>query len=242
MAYHEMKEFEAAETAYHQSLQIEVRQGNRAGEADSLGQLGNLYNAMGRVEEAVALLRQTAEIYMVLNNLAGEGQTRNNIALRLIKLNRLDDARTELLRAIECKTPYGHVATPWTTFATLSNLEHTVGNSKAATQARQKAITTYLSYRRDGGENLSGSKTPQLIALISQAIQNGETAAATQQLAELQQHPNLPDYLKTLIPTLQQILSGNRETSLAEDPGLDFDDTVELKLLLEQLAEEAPPP
>src|SRR5262249_13614221 len=46
-------QLELAERAYRQSLMIEVQQKNLAGEADSLIELGNLYDDMGRLEEAV---------------------------------------------------------------------------------------------------------------------------------------------------------------------------------------------
>ena len=43
MVYQDMGEAEAAEDAYRQSLAIEVQLGNVAGQASTLGQLGNLY-------------------------------------------------------------------------------------------------------------------------------------------------------------------------------------------------------
>ena len=39
--------YDAAEKAYQESLKIEVQRGNRAGSADTLGELGNLYGRMG---------------------------------------------------------------------------------------------------------------------------------------------------------------------------------------------------
>ncbi len=53
-----------AETAYLRSLSIEMQAGNIRGEADSRGQLGNLYNLMpGCREDAVAYYIHAAEIY-----------------------------------------------------------------------------------------------------------------------------------------------------------------------------------
>jgi hypothetical protein len=47
--------------------------------------------------------------------------------------------------------------------------------------------------------------------------------------------PDAPSYLKALAPKLLAILDGARDSSLADDPALDFDDAVEVKLLLERL-------
>ena len=235
MVYQRMQRFDAAEAAHRQSLRIRAQQGDRAGEAASLGQLSNLYGAMERREEAVTLSRQAAEIYLGQQDLANEGRARGNAADDLIKLNRHDEARTELLRAIECNAPYGHAAEPWKTFDLLTRLEQATGNPEAAAPARQRAIAAFLDYRRDGGENLTGCPTSQLAAGIARAIQENETEAAARQLAERQQDPDLPGYLEPLIPALKRILAGSRDPALADDPKLDYDDAAELKLLLKQI-------
>jgi hypothetical protein len=38
-----------------------------------------------------------------------------------------------------------------------------------------------------------------------------------------------------LLPKLQAVLGGSRDMALADDPALDYQDAVELKLLLEEL-------
>ena len=40
---------------------------------------------------------------------------------------------------------------------------------------------------------------------------------------------------RALLPKLQAILSGSRDVALADDPALNYQDAVELKLLLESL-------
>ena len=226
------RNYEAAEEAFQASLKIKVQMGDRLGEAAAtLGELGNLYYSMARLELAVRFYQQAAGIYLDLKNLANEGRTRNNLGSTLLKLERHNEARKEILRAIECDKPYGHAAEPWTTFALLRTLESAVGNGPAAGEAREQAIQAYLAYRRAGGENQT--KGGQLAALVAQAIAASEIDAATAALTELLQRPNLPDYLKALIPALQAVLGGSRDPTLAVDPNLDFDDAAEVLLLLE---------
>ncbi len=69
----------------------------------------------------------------------------------MIQLRRYDEARREILRAIECDKPYGHAAEPWKTWMILRNLEAATGNARAAEKAREKAVELYTAYRRDGG-------------------------------------------------------------------------------------------
>lgn len=232
MVHRRAGRFGESERAYRQSLAIQVQQKNLVGEASSLFELGNLYDQMGRLEEAVTFCRQAADIYAKLQDLRYEGVARSNLARTLIKLQRFEEARRELRRAIECNKPFGHVAEPWKTWAILHDLEQATGNPQAAVQARRQAIASYASYRRASGA--SQSKMAELYALVMQAIQQGATTELEQQLAELSRE-NLPSSSMALLAKLQPILRGDRDPALADDPDLDYDDAVELQLLLERL-------
>jgi tetratricopeptide (TPR) repeat protein len=143
-----------------------VQLGDRAGQAITLNQLGNLYATMGRREEAVRLYRQTADSAVQIGDLRREGLRRHNIADELVKLNRFDEARREIERAIECDKPFGHVAEPWKTFDVLCDLERAVGNQPAALEARALAFDAYLASRRDGGAAQIG--TTQITDFVKQ--------------------------------------------------------------------------
>jgi len=184
------------------------------------------------LEEAATFKRQTVDIHVRLHDLYHEGVTRNNLAITLIELKRYDEARHELHRAIECKQPYGHVATPWDTWQLLHMLEQTIGNSQAAAQARQQAVESYLAYRRAGGESqMPGTK---LCARVAQAIQEGKTAEM-EQLLDQNFGADAEPWARAMIPKLQAILRGDRDPVLATDPGLYYQDAAELHLLLEAL-------
>jgi tetratricopeptide (TPR) repeat protein len=225
--------FAAAERAYRQALVIEVGSGDRRGQASTLDELGTLYQQWKRLEEAVVFHQQAAGIRFEIKDLNAEGRSRSNMAIALRELRRYDEARRELLRAIECNQPFGHAALPWTTWNILHNLEQAAGNASAAAEARQKAVEAYLAYRRDGGENQNPGA--QLCELVFQAIQKGEIQTAQQYLVTTFSGPGTQDWAKAMVPKLHAILQGSRDPSLAEDPALDFDDTVELRLLLEKL-------
>jgi len=87
---------------------------------------------MGRIEESVIFIRQSADKYVEINDMAKEGFVRSNLSIMLITLKRYDDARREIHRAIECKKPYGHAAEPWTTWKILCDIEQAEGNREAA--------------------------------------------------------------------------------------------------------------
>jgi tetratricopeptide (TPR) repeat protein len=238
IVHQESGQIEPAEQAFRQSLAINVREGNFSGQVLTLLPLGKLSNSMGRFEEAATFHRHAAEVYVQLKDLAMEGRARNNLAGTLINLHRYDDARQELHRAIECDRPYGHAAEPWKNWAILESLERTTGHAEEAQDARQRAIATYLAYRRAGGA--SHSPIAQLYALAGQVIQENAEDEARQDFVQLAADPDVPPLLKTLIARLQSILAGDRDPTLADDSEFFIFDAAELQLLLEALGRDSP--
>jgi tetratricopeptide (TPR) repeat protein len=158
-------QYAAAEHAYQESLWLKTQIGDTARQGSTLIQLGSLYAAMDRLEDAVRFSLQAADLYATLHDLAGEGRARNNAAIWLIALRRYDAARRELQRASVYKEPFGHATELWKAFSVLHDLERAVGNPAAATAARQRAHDAYLAYRRAGG--VSQSPLAKLYALVA---------------------------------------------------------------------------
>lgn len=234
MVYEEMNNPIAAEESYRQALAIWVRLSDKAGESDTLLQLGNLYrNHLKRPEQAVTFYRQAVQHYIEINDVWKEGAIRSNLAETLRKLNRLADARTEIRRAIECVKQFGPEAESWIAYVILSNIERAAGKAAAAQAAQQQARAAYLAYRRNGGDNHTNSG--RLALAVAQAMQAG---AARQVANQLQQLAADPDWAVRLpfLRALQAIVSGSRDPALANDPNLRYTEYAEIVLLLERLA------
>jgi tetratricopeptide (TPR) repeat protein len=223
---------EEAERAYRQSLAIKVQQRDPAGEAASLTELGTLYNLRKRPEEAIKCYRQATDIYVRLQDQRMEGVARNNLAIILLQLGHHDEARRELLRALECREPYGHAATPWKTWSLLHLLESVTGDAEAAARARQHAFESYLAYRRDGGYGTTPAA--RLCTATIEAIAAGDISELEQYLSQ-QLEQGCEPWARALFPKVLAVLRGARDPALATDPELDYDDAAELLLLLEQL-------
>src|SRR5437667_384266 len=86
-----------------------------------------------------------------------------------------------------------------------SRCSKATGDAQAAAQARERAIASYLAYRRDGGENRTTAA--QLSALVAHAIQQGNTTEAEQILARYHQ-ADAPPSFKVMLSKLQTILRG----------------------------------
>jgi len=234
LIYQEVGQMEAAEDAYRQSLAIEARLGDVMGQAATLGQLGALYdNVLGRLEEAVAFLRQAAVKYVEVGDTAGEGRARSILAEILRKLRRLGEARQEIHRAIACKKPLGYASEQWKTWATLADIETDANNPVAAAEARAKSVESYISYRRDGGEN---HNTDGRIALaVTQALRAGDKTAAAGLLQQFAANPEAA-WLLPFIHALQAIVADSRDTALAAAADLSYTMAAEILFLLETLA------
>jgi tetratricopeptide (TPR) repeat protein len=225
---------QAAEDAYRQSLELEVRLGNVAVQAKTLVQLGNLYtNALDRPEDAAGFYRQAADKFVEGGDVASEGFARNNLADTLRKLLRLDEARQEILRAIECKAQFGHASEPWKSWAILADIETDSGNAAAAAEAKGKAIACYLAYRRDGGEN--HYPDGRISLAVTQSLRDGDPAQAANLLQQLAADPESAELLP-FIGALQAVVVGSRDPALADQPELDYTMAAEILLLIESLA------
>jgi len=232
--------FEAAEEAFHNALRLQVEAGDRGAAGITQAELGALYDTMDRSESSVEAYRRAAELFSEVEDLGREGIARSQMADKLMRLGRYDEARRELERTVECDRPFGHDAEPWRTFSMLSRLEEVAGREKAREVARENAVRAYLLYRRDGGENKTGHG--QLFAEVVQAIADGSTSEVTASLAALERRHDAPAHLVALIPVLGEVLRGSRDPALAQNPNLYYRDAAELLFQLETLERTEPQP
>ncbi len=224
-----------AEKAYRQALEIFTQIEDEAKMASSLGELGNFYDSqLNRPEQAITFYRQAADIYVRLGDTRYEGVVRNNIAHTLFSLGRHDEARSEIERAIECKQELGHAGTVWNTFNILHDIETAAGNAQAARAAWQQARSAYLAYRQQGG--YAPHQGGQLCDQLLPPLQNGDGPAIVPELKQMSESPQTPEFLKALIPHLIKICNGSRDTALADDPTLDYDDAAEILFLIQRLS------
>jgi tetratricopeptide (TPR) repeat protein len=234
IVYREAGQGEAAEDAYRRSLAIMVQSNDVAGQAGTLNQLGLLYaNVLGRPEDAVTHCRQAADRYVELQDVAGEGRARSNLANTLRRLGRLAEARREIERAIECMRGLGHAAEPWKTWGILADIERADGHPAEARRAAEQARDAYLAYRRDGGE--SQNPRGRLAVEIGRLLTAGDRAGAGALLQPLAAKADPPAWLPPLLTALQVLVAGQRSPSIADAPELDYDDAAEVLLLLETL-------
>ncbi len=194
--------------------------------------MGNLYiEAFGRLEEGAAFFSQAVDKSVEGGDVAKEGTRRSNLAETLRRLLRLNEAREEIRRAIECKSPFGHAVEPWMSWSVLADIETDAGNPDATAEAKAKAIASYLAYRRDGGENYNARG--RLFHDVTQALRAGQEAKAGQIIAEYRE--TWKDDENPEADALQAIVDGSRDPTLADNPEISFSMAAEILFLIETL-------
>ena len=232
-AYQGARQPDAAEDAYRKSLAIWVRLGDVAGQARTLGQLGIVYeDILNRPEEAMALYRQAADKYVGIRDTVGEGRQRANLAVSLRGLGRLDDARQEIRRAVECDAPFGHAAEPWVSWGVLAEIETDAGDAAASVEAKRRAVEGYLAYRRAGDENHYSEG--RICLSVTRSLLDGDSTAPASVLHRLAADRDAA-WLLPFIRALEAIVAGSRDRALADAPDLSYDMAAEILFLIETL-------
>jgi tetratricopeptide (TPR) repeat protein len=234
-AHRRLGDFDTAEQLTQAALEQRIRRQDRSGEAMALAEMANLFDAMGRLEDAARLASQAAGIAMELSDGLLEGQARHNLGETLLKLGRLPEARLALEQALSHKLDQGFEAEPWKTWHLLARLDTLQGKPTAA-DARRQAVEGFLAHRRAGGLN------PHPAAHLCQAVQTLVTAGDSdpRHLAQAGMAGLDPTQgLGLLLEKLRAVLTGRRDPALAEDPRLHYQYAAELCLLLERLEPDA---
>lgn len=234
MVYQKLRQPQAAEDAYRHSLAIGTPLDDQAGRARTLGQLGNLYrDLLQQPEQAAAFYQQTAAIFRQLGDLVNEGLTHQNLALMFLRLGRLQEARQEILRAIDYKQAYAHAGQLCEIWRDLCDIETAAVDGAAAAQARHMARECYLAYRRDGGENTTTQG--QVMVAITPALLAGQGQQVREQIQAWLRDGGVPETVQPFLRALEAIAAGSLDPALADDPQLLYHEAAEILLLLEQL-------
>jgi tetratricopeptide (TPR) repeat protein len=237
VVHRQLGDYDSAEQLIQSALAQRIRRQDRSGEAAVLAEMANLFDAMGRLEEAVRLARQAASIALDLGDGLLEGQARHNLGETLLKLNRLPEARLALEQALTHKLEQGSDGEIWKTWHLLARLDTLQGKPGAA-DARQRAVESFLEHRRGGGRN--PHPAAQLCQAVLALIQAGDTDPAHLR-PPADRVPDPTQGVGLLLDKLRAVLAGERDPALAEDSRLHYQYAAELRLLLDTLNRTGPP-
>jgi len=233
MVYRVLKQYQAAENYFRKALPLLNKFQMHEDEAGTLCELGTLYMFWGKVEQSINFYRKSIDLDVEIKKPLAESLTRDNLAMLLINNEEYSQARIELNKAIICKTDFGSASKPWVTWSLLSQLDRIEADTTGANITRQKALDTFLLFRKEGGEN--NTPTGNLALSVGSALQQGGAAEAEQVIGQLLEQDGWKE-AKKFLHALLAIVVGGRSLTLAEDEDLHYEDAAELVLLLESLA------
>ncbi len=231
LTYQHEGNLEMAEQEFVEAAKIYRSLGNQLNEGRIISQLGLLYMNWGKFDEAEAFLGQAADMLHQSNLLEEELVTLNNLVVVLLRVGRNTQVRKVVNKAIESGRRFKPGAEHWIGYHLLACLEKSIGNKNAAELARREAIHWYLLARGNGwverGINAKNCETTFL------HIQHGNFACLDEEIesAIIEQPNNL------IWPKLKEISKGSRNQELAWDWELDYEEAVELALLIGGLVE-----
>jgi hypothetical protein len=119
---------------------------------------------------------------------------------------------------IECFAQFGYATELWKTWAIPADIKTDTGNLAAAVEAKRKAIACHLAHHRDDSENHDAKG--HLALAVTQILGAGDPAEAATLLQQLAADPDVPGHAQTFIRTLQAIVVGSRDRTLADTPEL----------------------
>jgi tetratricopeptide (TPR) repeat protein len=93
---------------YHQALPIRREVGDRAGEANTLNNIGTVYSGVGQPQRALGHYQQSLPILREVGDRAGEAVTRYNLAMIYRGHGELALAVTELEQVVELDRQVDH--------------------------------------------------------------------------------------------------------------------------------------
>ena len=233
IVYMELDQLGQAETVFAEAWNLSEDIGDRARSADTLTELGNLWNIQGGLKEAAGFYHQAILAYVQLGYVPEEGAVRSNMADVLIEQGKFTEAQVELERAIECEQAQGHAAEPWKTWNIVRRLHNKMANKEAESDAYNHAISSYTAYRQAGGS--SQSAWAPICTLVLDAIKSKNYGKAENVLNKLLTRQDLLESDQLCIRTLKEIIGGNHSPTLADNIQLNYLDAAELKLLFESI-------
>jgi CHAT domain-containing protein/Tfp pilus assembly protein PilF len=148
MQQHQTSQFKAALQSCQQALNIYQEIGNRQGEANSLGNLGNALNSLGQYQQAIEHYQQSLAIEQEIGNRDGKASSLNNLGTIFYSLGQYQKA---IEHHQQCLAIMGEKGDHRGQAASLNNLGiafHSLGQYQEAIKYHQQS----LAIKEEGGD------------------------------------------------------------------------------------------
>jgi tetratricopeptide (TPR) repeat protein len=125
---------------HQQSLEIQREIGDKCGEADSLGNLGNAYDSLGEYQRAIDFYQQSLEIQREIGDKCGEASSLNNLGNVCRKLGEYQRAIDFHQQSLEIKREIGDRSGEAASLGNLGNAYDLLGEYQRAIDFYQQSL------------------------------------------------------------------------------------------------------
>jgi tetratricopeptide (TPR) repeat protein len=148
---------------HQQSLEIQREIGDKCGEADSLGNLGNAYDSLGEYQRAIDFHQQSLEIQREIGDKCGEASSLNNLGNVCRKLGEYQRAIDFHQQSLEIKCEIGNRSGEAASLGNLGNAYDLLGEYQRAIDFYQQSLEIQREIGDRSGE--ANSLCNQAVAL-----------------------------------------------------------------------------
>ena len=230
LVYGECQRWTEAEQAYRESMQIEERQGNVAGAANTYCQLAIISMMMDKPVEAESWSRKALEGHRVIGNKPGESLQSYNLAVLIVNQSgRLSEAKQLATAALATRETLDPAAEIWKVYGLLAMISTAQNEPDKAKEYRHLARTSKAAF---AGTQYELQRHAQFIELMVAAV--GDTAARVQLEPELVR--GVENGKGRLVTAIRRVLAGERDVEALWDD-LDADDSMIIAAILRGVSE-----
>ncbi len=133
-------QYPAAITSFQAALKIYQQIGDRSGIADSLLDLGIVYDTIGKVPEAIQYYQQSLTIFRELGNRSGEADALNNLGMSSRSLGQYQQALNFLLPSLDLAKELGDQAAISRALGNLGNVYYSMAQYQKALDYHQQSL------------------------------------------------------------------------------------------------------
>jgi tetratricopeptide (TPR) repeat protein len=228
LVYGECQRWTEAEQAYRESMQIEERQGNVAGAANTYCQLAIISMMMDKPVEAESWSRKALEGHRIIENKLGESLQSYNLAVLIVNQSgRLSEAKQLATAALATRETLDPAAEIWKVYGLLAMISTAQNEPDKAKEYRHLARTTKAAF---AGTQYELQRHAQFIELMVAAV--GDTAARVQLEPELVR--GVENGKGRLVTAIRRVLAGEREVEALWDD-LDADDSMIIDAIVRRI-------
>ncbi len=177
--YYKAQQYETAQEAYQQSIEILKQSGNRQDSATVYHQLGIVAQQLREYEEARRNYQQALEIFVEFGDRYSQASTYGQLGTVALELREYDEARRNYQQALEIFVEFGDRYTQARTYHQLGRVAEELREYDEARRNYQQALEIFVEF----GDRYTQASTYHQLGIVAEALREYDEARRNYQQA-----------------------------------------------------------